>query len=66
LARLTTSQRSKLSASDFAGPGRSFAMPDKGHAKAAIVDSARAVKAGHITPAQRQHIVNRAQNMLAK
>ena len=36
MARLTKGARSKLSSSTFAGPGRSFPIPDKGHAKAAL------------------------------
>lgn len=36
MARLTAAARKKLPASDFAGPDRSFPIPDKGHAKAAL------------------------------
>jgi hypothetical protein len=36
MARLTADQRRKLPSSTFAGPGRSFPIPDKGHAKAAL------------------------------
>lgn len=36
MARLTAAQRKKLPASEFAGPDKSFPIPDKGHAKAAL------------------------------
>lgn len=36
MARLTAAQRKKLPSSTFAGPDRSFPIPDKGHAKAAL------------------------------
>lgn len=36
MARLTTSERNALPDSDFAGPGRSFPVQDRGHAKAAL------------------------------
>jgi hypothetical protein len=66
MAKLSTTQRSKLHSSDFAGPGRSYPVPDKDHAKAAIIDSARGVKAGHITSSERASIVARAKAVLAK
>ena len=42
MARLTAGQRSKMSSKEFAGPGRSFPIPDKDHAKAALIDVGRA------------------------
>lgn len=36
MARLSAAQRKKLPASDFAGPGRSFPINDKNHARAAL------------------------------
>lgn len=42
MGRLTSKQRSKLPAKTFAGPGRSFPIPDKNHAKAALIDVGRA------------------------
>jgi len=52
VARLSASQRKKLPKSSFAGPGRSFPVEDKAHAQAALRLVGRAVRAGHITPAQ--------------
>lgn len=39
MAKLSPSARKKLPAKDFAGPGRSFPVEDRAHAKAAIMDS---------------------------
>ena len=36
MAKLTAKQRKKLPAKSFAGPGRSFPMNDKTHARAAV------------------------------
>ena len=36
MARLTAKQRKKLPAKSFAGPGRSFPMNDKAHARKAV------------------------------
>ncbi len=36
MAKLTSKARKALPASTFAGPDRSFPIPDKGHAKAAL------------------------------
>lgn len=35
MSKLSASERNSLPASDFAGPDRSYPIPDKGHAKAA-------------------------------
>jgi hypothetical protein len=37
MSKLTTKQRKGLKASTFAGPNRSFPIPDKNHAKAALL-----------------------------
>lgn len=39
MAKLTKGARRALPAKDFAGPGRSFPIEDRKHAKAAIMDS---------------------------
>jgi hypothetical protein len=64
MTKLTSKQRSDLSSSTFAGPDRSYPIPDKSHAEAAIRDSARGENAGNITAAQRQTIVQRAKTKL--
>jgi hypothetical protein len=42
MARLTAKARKKLPAKTFAGPGRSFPIPDRSHARAALQDIPRA------------------------
>lgn len=64
MAKLTTRQRKALPASKFAGPDRSFPIPDKSHAIAAKRLVGRSEKAGNITPAQGAAIKAKAENML--
>jgi len=64
MARLSTKERSSLPSSEFAGPGRSFPIPDKVHAEKAIQLAPRALHAGHITAAQEGRIVARARRKL--
>lgn len=66
MARLTTGERSRLPARDFAGPNRSFPMPDKSHAVAAERMAPRSVAAGNITPAQAAQIKAKAKAVLGK
>jgi hypothetical protein len=40
MGKLTTAERKKLPARDFAGPDRSYPIEDKGHAKAAMARAA--------------------------
>jgi hypothetical protein len=42
MAKLTAKDRKALPAKDFAGPGRSFPINDKNHAKAALQDLPKA------------------------
>jgi hypothetical protein len=64
MARLTAEDRKKLHPSDFAGPGRSFPIPDKDHAEAALIDVGRALKHGSINSAEAAKIRSRARSML--
>lgn len=56
MAVLNANQRHTLPASTFAGPGRSFPVPDANHAKAALSLVGRAEKHGSVTPAEAAHI----------
>lgn len=58
--RLTTKARAKLPAKTFAGPGRSFPIPDKHHAKAALM------LIGKAPASARPKIRARADAMLSK
>lgn len=50
MARLTAGQRKALPSSTFAGPGRSFPIPDAKHARAALmlINKAPASARAHI------------------
>lgn len=56
MARLSAAARKKLPTKTFAGPNRSFPIPDKAHAIAAERLVGRALKAGHITQDQANKI----------
>ena len=63
MARLTAKARSKLPKSTFAGPNRSFPLPDKAHARAALQDLP---KAKNLTLGEAQRIRGKARGILGK
>ena len=65
MATLTTEQRKKLPAAVFAGPGRSFPIPDKFHAVAAERLVGRSVAAGNTTESEASKIKAKAKRVLA-
>lgn len=65
MARLTKKQRNDLPDVEFAGPKRSFPIPDKSHAIAAERLAPRSEKAGNISHATEQAIVAKAKKKLA-
>ncbi len=64
MAKLTSKERAALPSSVFAGPGRSYPIPDRGHAIAAESRSTQAVKAGRMSGSEKAHIDRRANAML--
>lgn len=62
MSKLTAAERRAEPASVFAGPDRSFPIPDKGHARAALKDVSFAK---NLTPAERAHIRAEAHAKLA-
>ena len=64
MAKLNAKARKALPKADFAGPNRSYPIPDANHARAAIVDAARAVKAGRMSKATEQRIDAKADAVL--
>lgn len=64
MSKLTTKQRKKIPAKKFAGPGKSYPVEDKAHARAAIQDAPKGVKAGNITPMQEAMIDAKARKVL--
>lgn len=61
MAKLSAKQRKKIPAKEFAGPGRSFPIPDKNHARAAIIDVGRAKG---LSSEEKERIVSRAKAKL--
>ena len=66
VAKLTTKARKKLPASDFAGPDRSYPVPDKGHAVAAKSRATQAVAAGRMSKSEKAKIDAKANKVLKK
>lgn len=60
MAKLTTAQRKKMSASTFAGPNRSYPIPDKAHAANAKARATQAVKAGRMSASNASKIKAKA------
>lgn len=66
MATLSASDRKKMPAGEFAGPGRSFPVPDKNHARLAIAMASRSKNAGHISAAVASQVVAKAKRKLGK
>lgn len=64
MARLNAAQRRALPASDFAGPGRSYPVNDKNHAKFAEAMATKEQKAGKLSPAAAERIRSKAKRLL--
>lgn len=62
--KLTASKRKRMPKGDFAGPGRSFPVNDRLHAKLAISGATRAERVGHISESEEAHIKARARAKL--
>ena len=66
MAKLTASARKKLPASSFAGPGKSYPVPDKSHAANAKARATQAVKAGRMSSSTKAKIDAKANKVLGK
>ncbi len=64
MAKLTSGQRKKLPASDFAGPGRSYPVNDKAHAANAKARATQMEKAGKLAPSAKDKIDAKANRVL--
>ena len=64
MSTLTAAQRKKLPKSEFAGPGKSYPIPDKAHAADAKARAAQAVKAGRMSKSQKSKIDAKANKKL--
>lgn len=66
MSKLTTKARKSLPKKDFAGPGRSFPVNDKTHARLAISGATRSERAGNISAATAAKIKAKARAKLKK
>jgi hypothetical protein len=64
MARLSAARRNKLPKSDFAGPGRSYPVPDRSHAINAKARARQQLNAGRLTRGQYKHIIEKANEAL--
>lgn len=64
MAKLSKSDRDRLSGKEFAGPHRSFPINDKDHAEKAIQLAPRSYHAGNISKSQESAIVRKARAAL--
>lgn len=66
MSKLTSKGRDELPAKDFAGPGRSYPVEDKAHARNAKARAAQGVKAGRMSKAEEGRIDAKAEKELHK
>jgi hypothetical protein len=66
VAKLTSKQRKKLPAKDFAGPGRSYPVEDAAHARNAKARASAQVHQGNLSVAEEKKIDQRADRVLGK
>lgn len=64
--KLTSAKRKKMPKSSFAGPGRSFPISDKTHARLAISGATRSERAGNISASTAASIKAKARAKLGK
>lgn len=66
MAKLTTNERNELSASEFAGPDRSYPIPDRSHAANAKARAQQQYDKGHLSLKMLHHIDEEADKVLNK
>jgi len=66
MAKLTARARAKIPTKQFAGPGRSFPIEDKNHARAAIRLAPKSRNAGNISTGTMESIISRAKAKLGR
>jgi hypothetical protein len=64
MAKLTAARRNALPKSSFAGPGRSYPVPDRSHAANAKARAKQQLEKGNLSRGQYAHIVSRADEVL--
>ena len=66
MAKLTAKARKAIPTSQFAGPGRSYPIEDKAHARNAISRATQQYNSGHLSKAAEEHIIGKARRKLGK
>ena len=66
MANLTTKQRKALPAKEFAGPGRSYPVPDASHAANAKARATQMVAKGKLSPSEKSKIDAKANKVIAR
>jgi hypothetical protein len=66
MGKLTSKGRNSLPAGKFAGPDRSYPVPDKSHAANAKARATQAVNAGRMSKAQESKIDAKANKVLGE
>ena len=64
MSKLSTKSRDKLPAKDFAGPGRSYPVENKSHARDAKARASGAVNAGRMSKSEEKRIDAKADRKL--
>ena len=66
MSTLNSKQRKRLPTTVFAGPNRSYTVPDKSHAANAKARATQQYKAGRLSKSQRDRIDAKANTVLSK
>lgn len=66
MSKLTTKQRKNLPKKDFAGPGKSYPIPDKSHARNAKARASEQYKKGNLSKSAKAKIDAKANKKLKK
>jgi hypothetical protein len=66
MAKLTAKKRNALPASTFAGPDRSYPVPDASHARNAKARASQAVNAGRMSASTKARIDAKANRVLGR
>lgn len=64
MTKLTAKKRKAMPKGDFAGPGKSFPISDKTHARLAISGATRSANAGNISASEAAKIKAKARKKL--
>lgn len=66
MGKLDAAERKKIPTDEFAGPDRSYPVPDKSHARNALARAKEMLNKGHISKAEYDKICAKADRKLAE